>query len=150
MANVLTGFSRRPAFRFASLFAALGSLAACSPADRYLRTDEQLAYSGFTAHPADTTARYELMNILPAGMLTYRPTSTGPVYLYADRIGCGCVYMGSQAAFVDYSHKTLKGVPSQAAMTAEINQHQGWDWTAWSESADPGPNQPKHMIGAEW
>ncbi|NHO33075.1 hypothetical protein GOB85_11250 [Acetobacter sp. LMG 1636] len=126
----------------------LAAIAACSPADRYLNTGNDLAHSGFTAHSADTTARYEMLNLLPAGILTYRPTTTGPVYLYADRIGCGCVYMGSMSAFTDYAH--THPVPSHGDMTAEINQHPGWDWSIWSASADPGPNQPKHVIGAEW
>ncbi|GEN62030.1 hypothetical protein [Acetobacter oeni] len=148
MANVPPDFSFPHPARFAFCLPVLAALAACSPADPYLHTGSDLAHSGFTAHPADTTARYEMLNLLPAGMLTYRPTSTGLVYLYADRIGCGCVYMGSMSAFSDYSH--THPVPVHDDMTAEINQHPGWDWSIWSESADPGPNQPKHLIGAEW
>ncbi|GBQ29081.1 hypothetical protein AA0472_2903 [Acetobacter estunensis NRIC 0472] len=150
MANVPTRVRCGLPLRLAPLAILIGTLSACSPADRFLKAGDQLAMSGFTAHYANTTARYEMMNLLPAGVMTYRPTTSGPVYLYADRIGCGCVYMGSQSAFIDYTRHTLEPVPSQPAMTAEINQHPGWDWSVWSANADPGPNQPKHVIGAEW
>ncbi|GBQ96186.1 hypothetical protein AA23498_2571 [Acetobacter nitrogenifigens DSM 23921 = NBRC 105050] len=128
--------------------ATLVTLSACSPAAPFLKTGDELAHSGFTAHYADTTERYAMMNLLPAGMLTYRPTATGPVYLYADRLGCGCVYMGGRSAFAEYSRGHQ--APAYAAMTAELNQHPGWDWSVWSGNADPGPSQPRHVIGAEW
>ncbi|GBQ79996.1 hypothetical protein AA13595_0187 [Gluconacetobacter johannae DSM 13595] len=116
-----------------------------------------LSEAGFIAHPADTTARYAMMNTLPPGQLTYRPSPAGPVYLYADPIGCGCVYMGSAAAYGSFSawQRTSKAsTPLRTdvrAMAAENRRDTAaWDWSAWSPNADPGGDQPRHVSGGYW
>ncbi|MEE8662668.1 MAG: hypothetical protein SOH81_03675 [Acetobacter sp.] len=129
------------------------SLTACSPASGLLRTDLKLARAGFTAHPANTTARYELMNLLPEGELTYRDSDQGPIYLFADKLGCSCVYMGDQAAWnawnIAQKNKTPSEQPTEA-MIAENRQHPGWEWSAWDKSADPGPSRPRYNIETAW
>ena len=135
-------------------------LAGCTqPAKPYLDEGRKLAQAGFIAHAADTTARYAMMNTLPPGMVTYRPSSVGPVYLYADPIGCGCVYMGSENAYralknidtVVVKKKVVSAVPETPEMDAENRRDTAaWDWSAWSNAADPGPSQPKHVIGGYW
>ncbi|GAB6969144.1 hypothetical protein JCM25156A_31830 [Komagataeibacter kakiaceti JCM 25156] len=138
------------------------SLAGCgAPAKPYLDEGTTLSRAGFIAHPGDTTARYAMMNTLPPGQVTYRPSPTGLIYLYADPIGCGCVYMGSEAAY-----RTLTGLVSASntkgkkssqflldlrEMAAENRRDTAlWDWSAWSSNADPGGNQPRHVIGGYW
>ncbi len=147
--------------------AACLTLAGCtsSPATPYLKEGVKLSQAGFVAHPADTTARYAMMNTLPPGELTYRNSAAGPIYLYADPIGCGCVYMGSDIAYrtlvsaaeaeaqqnKQKNYKPDYVLPSMQEMAAETRRDTAeWDWSAWSSSADPGPSQPKHVIGAYW
>lgn len=136
------------------------ALAGCTPpAKPYLDEGRKLAQAGFIAHAADTTARYAMMNTLPPGMVTYRPSSVGPVYLYADPIGCGCVYMGSENAYralqsidtVMVRKKVVSAVPEMPEMEAENRRDTAaWDWSAWSSAADPGPSQPRHVTGGYW
>lgn len=139
------------------------SLTGCTqPAEPYLNKGILLSQAGFIARQADTTARYAMMNTLPPGQLTYRPSLSGAVYLYADPIGCGCVYMGSEAAYQNlrqtYSARaqSKKKMPPSALselqnMAAETRRDTAWwDWSAWSTDADPGPSQPRHVTGAYW
>ena len=138
-----------------------GFLSACmSPARPYLQMGRRIADAGFIAHPADTTARYAMMNTLPPGIMTYRSAPSGLVYLYADPIGCGCVYMGTDAAYaylvnstpmVKGRHQAIKGVPSIPEMSAESRRDTViWDWSAWAHAADPGATQPRYVSGAYW
>ncbi|GBR20666.1 hypothetical protein [Asaia spathodeae] len=136
-------------------------LAACqSPAKPYLDMGRRIAEAGFIAHPADTTARYAMMNTLPPGVMTYRESPSGLVYLYADPIGCGCVYMGTDVAYaylvnsskvVNGRHKPIRNVPPIPEMSAENRRDTAlWDWSAWSHRADPGATQPRYVSGAYW
>lgn len=153
----------KSAFALLALAGMSLTLTACTqPAEPYLNKGLLLSQAGFIARPADTTARYAMMNTLPPGQVTYRPSSTGPVYLYADPIGCGCVYMGSSAAYQNLretnnaraQNKKQPPISAQAelhSMEAENRRDTAWwDWSAWSTDADPGGNQPRHVIGASW
>ena len=144
----------------AVLFSA--GLAGCgAPAKPYLDEGMALSQAGFIAHAADTTARYAMMNTLPPGQVTYRPSPTGLIYLYADPIGCGCVYMGSETAYrtltglIESSNqkgkKSAQFLLDLRSMAAENRRDTAlWDWSAWSSNADPGGNQPRHVIGGYW
>lgn len=138
-----------------------------SPATPYLTMGMQLSRAGFVAHLANTTARYAMMNSLPPGYITYRPSSMGKVFLYSDPIGCGCVYMGSQRNLDNFikmrvaeeqeranREKEVMGkisLPQIDEMSAENRRDTAlWDWSAWSPNADPGGNQPRHVSGAYW
>lgn len=159
--SVLGGIKRRLAVLSSAL---LALTAACSPYRPVLHEEESLARDGFVAHPADTTARWQMMNLLPPDTLTYRMKDGRPVLLYADPIACGCVYMGDATAYRAWKENiaagTKKGkapqLPDEQRMTAEINQHPGWDWSVWDWTADPdvvqgirqgagpGPNQSRY------
>lgn len=142
--------------------AATALLTGCtSPAETYFDNGQALARAGFIAHAADTTARYTMLNQLPPSQLTFRPIPDGGrIYLYADPISCTCVYMGSQASyqtlqkmihFPKLNKRLARSVLSPTEMETENRKNTAsWDWTAWGRSADPGANQPKHVIGASW
>ncbi|WP_157871012.1 hypothetical protein [Gluconacetobacter diazotrophicus] len=143
----------------AGMLLCAGAAGCSTPARPYLNEGMALSQAGFVAHPADTTARYAMMNTLPPGQLTYRPSSMGPIYLYADPIGCGCVYMGSEAAYRTSRGAAPAGKGRKAAsvqqdleaMVAENRRDTAlWDWSAWSSNADPGGDQPRHVIGGYW
>ncbi|QDH16194.1 hypothetical protein [Swingsia samuiensis] len=112
-------------------------LTACSPYSAILRKEKTLAENGFTAHPADTTARWQMMNLLPAKKVTYRMQGTQKIMLYSDPIACGCVYMGSPQAYNLYIKKHPKAYVDKQTMFAENNQHPGWDWSVWNWTANP-------------
>ncbi|WP_408873216.1 hypothetical protein [Gluconobacter roseus] len=122
--------------------------AACSPYRPVQKAEVSFALAGFRAHPADTTARWAMMNLLPPNTLTYRMQNGQPVLLYADPIACGCVYMGDKTAYAAYKASHPIDVAQEQRMTAEINQHPGWDWSVWDSTADvdvvnglrPGPS----------
>ncbi|MBS1036974.1 hypothetical protein [Gluconobacter cerinus] len=116
---------------------ALVLLSACSPYRPILHEEDTLARSGFVAHPADTTARWQTMNLLPANTMTYRMQGNIPVLLYADPTACGCVYMGNMSAYHAYQSGHHVSANEEQRMTAEINQHPGWDWSVWNWRADP-------------
>lgn len=140
---------------------------ACSPSTPYLKMGQRLAMAGFVAHYADTTARYAMMNTLPPGQLTYRPSPIGPIFVYADPIACDCVYMGDQKAFDKLNNDAVRHEEQRSArydekprkltfyrtdlMEAENRRDTAWwDWSAWSANADPGSTQPRHVSGAYW
>lgn len=131
------------------------------PAKPYLDKALELSRAGFVAHPANTTARYSLMNTLPPGMITYRMGPDGkPIFVFADPIACGCVYMGDETAFKNLrkrnaartkKHGNAPGDDDLSTMTAENHRDTtAWDWTIWSPAADPDNNQPRHMLGDSW
>ncbi|MDG6095312.1 hypothetical protein LOC54_09385 [Acetobacter sp. AN02] len=123
------------------------------PAPRQTGICKEAAPSRITAlqlHPANTTARYAMLHILPQGMLTYRNSASGSIYLYADDLGCGCLYIGGQDAYDSLTSQTSGSRPKGAGqapilttgykptpeMIAENRQHPGWDWSVWASSAD--------------
>lgn len=143
----------------------VGCASSSTPVKPYLDQGHVLSEAGFVAHPGNTTARYAMMNTLPPGQLTYRPSPEGLVFLYADPKGCGCVYMGSSDAYAKLRQisqtqyaalkKPKEYRPSvqneMAAMTAENRRDTTmWDWSAWYTNADPVGNQPRGVIGAYW
>lgn len=157
----ISGVVLRNAHLMGSFMVVASVLSACqSPARPYLAMGRRVAEAGFIAHPADTTARYAMMNTLPPGMLTYRASPSGLIYLYADPIGCGCVYMGSEVAYsylvnstpvVKGRHTPVSGVPPISEMAAENRRDRAiWDWSAWASTADPGATQPRYVSGASW
>lgn len=156
---------------FLGLFLGFSACTTYAPSAPYLRMDDRLSYAGFIAHPANTTARYAMMNTLPPGQLTYRPSTSGRIFVYADPVGCGCVYMGSEAAYEAIKQneierrrafeeaqklkktkkKFVSVVPGLVWMEAENRRDTAWwDWSAWSADADPAGKQPRHVIGGFW
>ncbi|CAI9119788.1 hypothetical protein [Brytella acorum] len=115
----------------------LAALTACSPYASINKENKQLALAGFVAHPADTTARWQMMNLLPPNKLAYRLSAQGPILLYADPLACGCVYFGDRQAYNHYVATHKISPTEEKEMQAEINMHPGWDWTAWAPTADP-------------
>ncbi len=140
------------------------ALAGCvRPAVPYLEKGSLLSHAGFVAHPANTTARFALMNSLPPGSLTYRMAPSGQrIYLYADPLACGCVYMGDETAYGTlqahmqaimqrkHAHHPPQDPPLPAMTAENYRDTTSWDWTVWSPAADPDNNQPRHMIGGYW
>ncbi|GBQ72480.1 hypothetical protein AA103196_3075 [Ameyamaea chiangmaiensis NBRC 103196] len=127
-----------------ALVAVLGG---CAPYGRLDHVGDALAAAGFTAHPADTTARQVMLDLLPAATMTWRPSLAGRTYLYADPVLCGCVYMGTTVAYLAYRQSRPTTAAEESAMVAENNRHPGWDWSVWATNADPGPTRPIHAGG---
>ena len=80
------------------------SLAGCSgtsaPSPRTVESN--LASAGFRGVVPDTPKKQEAIKRLPARKLTEASRSGKRYYWYADPEGCGCVYVGSEAAYQRY------------------------------------------------
>ena len=90
------------------------------------REESSLAAAGFLAYPADTPQRHVSLQRLPAGTLVMRASFGRPLYLYADPLVCGCLYIGPAIAYDRY-RQTL--APGREAMPALIDP--SWSLAPW-------------------
>ena len=81
------------------------SLAACKTLERNeaIHTERLLAAAGFQMRQADTPSRVQELASLPKRKLV--PTRSGGAlhYVYADDLGCKCIYVGSEKAYQRYA-----------------------------------------------
>jgi hypothetical protein len=100
----------------ASLTAGCGHLAE-RRADTAL--DERLEAAGFRRVPADTAAKREHLAKMPNRLFTTRTTKSGERrYLLADPDGCGCLYVGDEAAYQRYTNLELTQEETASAAAA--------------------------------
>jgi hypothetical protein len=71
-----------------------------SPSARTVETE--LASSGFRTVVPDTPQKQELVKRLPKRKLTEGTRNGKRYYWFADPDGCGCVYVGGEAAYRRY------------------------------------------------
>lgn len=116
------------------------ALAGCSgtsaPKPRAVESD--LMSAGFRAVVPDTPKKQEAMKRLPARHLTEASRKGKPYYWYADPEGCGCIYVGGEAAYRRYDElaQARDNVKSDAAdrkmlRTVESNEEtppDAWFW----------------------
>lgn len=101
-----------------------GLLVACAPMERALRAKNLLSAAGFTVVVANTVEREQALSKLPANKFVQRPlpNSKGMVYLYADPLACGCLYIGNQTAWNTYKQEQFeKQLVQQEQVTATGN-----------------------------
>ena len=71
------------------------------------------------------------MKRLPANRFVTRVRDGNLVYLYADPLDCGCLYLGTQQNWDAYKQEMFaKQIADQQQMTAIMNQ-ESWDWGPW-------------------
>jgi len=91
--------------------------------------EDLLAASGFTVVPANTPERQAALKKLPPHKFSRQNRNNAVVYVYPDPTVCGCLYVGSQAAYSSYREKVFtKQIADEQAMTAEMYQ---MDWGPW-------------------
>ncbi len=96
------------------------------------KTEDNLAAAGFIVRPANTPARTAMLMRLPANKFVQRVNGDTVTYVYADPKACGCLYVGTQAAYGQYQ-KALqaKKLLDQQQLNALDYQDARWDWGAW-------------------
>jgi hypothetical protein len=75
-------------------------------------TGDQLAEAGFVRRQADSPQRIAALKSLPPHQFVLRNSNGSVKYLYADPIGCDCIYVGGQHAYDQYRQKMAGTVPT--------------------------------------
>ena len=113
--------------------------ACTTPQERVASKEDRLAAAGFVARPADTPRRQALLQRLPADHFSMRAINGKYVYLYPDPLVCGCLYVGSDAAYGRYRQQMLQQrLADEQQMTAQMNSDPGWDFGGWGGAWGPG------------
>jgi ABC-type sugar transport system substrate-binding protein len=109
----------------------LGIAGCVSPQQQVGQKEDLLAAAGFQVRPADSPHRIAAMKRLPANRFVTRVRDGNLVYLYADPLDCGCLYLGTQQNWDAYKQEMFaKQIADQQQMTAIMNQ-ESWDWGPW-------------------
>jgi hypothetical protein len=89
----------------------------------------QLAAAGFVRKQADTPQKLAKLQALPQNTIVYSQRKNGNVYIYADAAGCGCAFIGSDAAYQQYQQiRVANNIAQMKETTALLNQQAALDW----------------------
>lgn len=136
--SVATGSIRACAVR-AVLLVPLLAGACATKQERVADKEDRLVAAGFVARPADTPARQAMMQRLPANRFAQRNINGKYVYLYADPLVCGCLYVGSDTAYTTYKQQQLQQrLADQQQLTAQEYSDPAWSFGPWGGGFGPG------------
>ena len=115
-------------------------LGACAtPQQRVATTEERLSAAGFVSRPADTPQRQAMLQRLPADRFAACHVNGRSVYLYADPLVCGCVYVGSGQAYDTYRQQMVqRHLADQQEITAQLYADPSWGFGGWGGAWGPG------------
>jgi len=101
--------------------------------------ESQLIAAGFIQKPADTPLKMTKLQALPQNTIVQAQRKGHNVFIYADAAGCGCAFIGSDAAYQQYEQiRTANNIAQMQETTAMLNQEAMMDWGgAWGPYA-PG------------
>ena len=89
----------------------------------------QLAAAGFARQQADTPQKMAKLQALPQNTIVFSQRKHGNVYIYADAAGCGCAFIGNDAAFQQYQQiRAANNIAQMQETTAMLNQEAAMDW----------------------
>ena len=99
----------------------------------------QLVAAGFVQRAADSPAKMAKLQALPQNTIVQAQRKGHNVFIYADAAGCGCAFIGSDAAYQQYQQiRTANNIAQMQETTALLNQEAMMDWGgAWGPYA-PG------------
>jgi len=101
------------------------------------QTESTLSAANFTMKLADTPAKLAKLKALPQNRLVALNRNGKTYFVYADAVGCQCVYIGNQAAYQQYQQmRVAQNLAAEQVAAAEMNQEAMMDWDAF------GPYQP--------
>jgi hypothetical protein len=131
-------------FRIGPLLAlvlGIGVLGACQTQQQIVtQREDNLAAAGFIVRPANTPERQEMLNRLPPHRFVRRVKGDVVHYVYADPLVCGCLYVGTQAAYDQYKlHEQQQHLADEQQMTAQDYSDAAWRWNAWGPWGPVGP-----------
>ncbi len=115
-------------------------LSACAtPQERVASKEDHLIAAGFVARPADTPQRQALLARLPPHHFVMRNLNGQYVYMYADPLVCGCLYVGSDAAYTQYRKMLFQqNLANEQETAAQLNSDPGWSFGGWGGQWGPG------------
>jgi hypothetical protein len=89
----------------------------------------QLSAAGFRRLQADTPVKMAKLQALPQDTLVYSPRKSGNAYIFADAAGCGCAFVGNEAAYQQYQLlRTANNIAQMQETTALLNTEAAADW----------------------
>ena len=111
--------------------------------------EDNLAAAGFIIRPANTPERKAMLSRLPPNRFVKREKGDTIHYIYADPLVCGCLYVGSQQAYDQYTRdRQQQHLADEQQMTADSYSDAAWNWDAW------GPWGPeygfRYGVGYGW
>ncbi len=111
----------------------LGLLCGCQTQQQIVTLKEDnLSAAGFIIRPANTPERQAMLQRLPPHKFVQRVNGDTVHYVYADPSVCGCLYVGTQAAFNQYKlHQQQQNLADEQQMTAQMYADPAWNWSAW-------------------
>jgi hypothetical protein len=96
------------------------------------KNEDALAAAGFVVRPANTPERITMLNRLPPHQFVQRVNGDVVHYVYADPLVCGCLYVGTQAAYNQYKlHQLQQHLADEQLMTAQTYSDATWNWGVW-------------------
>lgn len=115
-------------------------LSGCAAIERANRenTEQLLSAAGFIPHPANTPARRESLESLPAYTVTRKLRGDEFHYIYADP-AANLVFIGNQQAYGKYQDLLIRREIANETMAAaqlQMSATQQWnDWAFWGGPA---------------
>ena len=108
----------------AALLALAGCVSVGAP-----EKEGQLAAAGFVRMQADTPQKIAKLQALPQNTIVYAQRKKGNYYIYADAAGCGCAFVGNDAAFQQYQQiRAANNIAQMQETTALLNAEAAADW----------------------
>ena len=106
----------KPAMPGTILLALLIEISGCASTDAVTGAvpASALEFSGFHPRKADTPEKSANLREMPQHQFVRHDRNGKIVYTYADAKGCGCLYVGDQAAYdsLEGTEQTLRGMDS--------------------------------------
>jgi hypothetical protein len=89
----------------------------------------RLSAAGFMRLQGDTPEKMAKLQALPQDAIVYSPRKKGAVYIYADAAGCGCAFVGDEAAYQQYQQlRAANNIARMQETTALLNAEAAADW----------------------
>ncbi len=122
------------------LCAAVLVLSACAtPQEQVASKEDKLIAAGFVARPADTPQRQALLKRLPPHHFVMKDLHGQYVYLYADPLVCGCLYVGKDAAYTQYKKMIFQqNLADEQQTAAQLYSDPAWSFDGWGGPWGPG------------
>ena len=107
------------------LSAALGGCVSVGAPEK----EGRLSAAGFTRLQADTPQKMAKLQALPQDTIVYAPRKKGNAYIFADAAGCGCAFVGGEAAYQQYQQiRAANNIAQMQETTALLNAEAAADW----------------------
>jgi hypothetical protein len=113
------------------IFAALAASAAVAGCQTMGSQDKesQLSAAGFTRLQGDTPKKIANLQALPQNQMVFVQRKKGNAYIFADNAGCGCAYVGNEAAYQQYQAlRSANNIAQMQETTAMLNAEAAEDW----------------------